>query len=167
MWALLVVAPPIKVDRDFGMAFAKSQLGAGVALPIGGTAFLSVKDRDKPALVPIGRSLIERGFRLLATGGTADYLAQAGLAVERINKVQEGRPDVVDALKNGNIQLVINTTEGARAIADSFAIRQATLTASIPYYTTVSGARAAAAAIAALAARPLEVRSLQAYFKRV
>ena len=81
--------------------------------------------------------------------------------------MQEGRPDVVDALKNGNIQLVINTTEGARAIADSFAIRQATLTASIPYYTTVSGARAAAAAIAALAARPLEVRSLQAYFKRV
>jgi carbamoyl-phosphate synthase large subunit len=155
------------IDRDFGMAFAKSQLGAGVTLPIGGTAFISVKDRDKPAMVPIGRSLIERGFRLLATGGTADYLAKAGLAVERINKVQEGRPDVVDALKNGNIQLVINTTEGARAIADSFAIRQATLTASIPYYTTVSGARAAASAIAALAARPLEVRSLQAYFNRV
>jgi len=155
------------IDRDFGMAFAKSQLGAGVALPIGGTVFISVKDRDKPAMVAIGRSLIERGFRLLATGGTADCLAQAGLAVERINKVQEGRPDVVDALKNGNIQLVINTTEGARAIADSFAIRQATLTASIPYYTTVSGARAAAAAIAALAARPLEVRSLQAYFNRV
>ncbi len=155
------------IDRDFGMAFAKSQLGAGVALPVGGTAFISVKDRDKPALVPIGRSLIERGFRLLATGGTADFLARAGLAVERINKVQEGRPDVVDALKNGQIQLVINTTEGARAIADSFAIREATLTASIPYYTTVSGARAAAAAIAALAARPLEVRSLQAYFNRV
>jgi carbamoyl-phosphate synthase large subunit len=155
------------IDRDFGMAFAKSQLGAGVALPIRGTAFLSVKDRDKPALVAIARSLIERGFRLLATGGTADFLTKAGLTVERINKVQEGRPDVVDALKNGQIQLVINTTEGAQAIADSFAIRQATLTASIPYYTTVSGARAAAAAIAALAARPLEVRSLQAYFNRV
>ncbi len=155
------------IDRDFGMAFAKSQLGAGVALPIRGTAFISVKDRDKPAMVPIGRSLIERGFRLIATGGTADFLARAGLAVERINKVQEGRPDVVDALKNGQIQLVINTTEGAQAIADSFAIREATLTASIPYYTTVSGARAAAAAIAALAARPLEVRSLQAYFNRV
>src|SRR5690606_13633443 len=152
------------IDRDFGMAFAKSQLGAGVALPEGGTVFVSVKDRDKPAMVEIGRALIERGFQLIATGGTAAALSAAGLAVERINTVQQGRPDVVDALKNGQIQLVINTTEGAKAIADSFAIRDATLRASIPYYTTVAGARAAVAAIAALAARPLEVRPLQAYF---
>jgi carbamoyl-phosphate synthase large subunit len=155
------------IDRDFAMAFAKAQLGAGVALPSGGTVFISVKDRDKPAMVPLCRQLAERGFRLLATEGTAAYLRAAGLPVERINKVLEGRPHVVDELKNGGVDLVLNTTEGAQAIADSFAIREATLRASIPYYTTVSGARAAVAAIAALAARPLEVMPLQAYFKRV
>ncbi|MEX2298106.1 MAG: carbamoyl-phosphate synthase large subunit [Dongiaceae bacterium] len=155
------------IDRDFAMAFAKAQLGAGVTLPSGGTVFISVKDRDKPAMVPLCRQLAERGFRLLATEGTAAYLRAAGLPVERINKVLEGRPHVVDELKNGGVDLVLNTTEGAQAIADSFAIREATLRASIPYYTTVSGARAAVAAIAALAARPLEVMPLQAYFTQV
>ncbi|MEX2298986.1 MAG: carbamoyl-phosphate synthase large subunit, partial [Dongiaceae bacterium] len=155
------------IDRDFAMAFAKSQLGAGVVLPSSGTVFISIKDRDKPAMVPLCRQLAERGFRLLATEGTAAYLRAAGLPVVRINKVLEGRPHVVDAMKNGEIALVFNTTEGAQAIADSFAIRETTLRASIPYYTTVSGARAAVAAIAALAARPLEVMPLQAYFTRV
>jgi carbamoyl-phosphate synthase large subunit len=118
-------------------------------------------------MVPLCRQLADRGFRLLATEGTAAYLRAAGLPVERINKVLEGRPHVVDELKNGGVDLVLNTTEGAQAIADSFAIREATLRASIPYYTTVSGARAAVAAIAALAARPLEVMPLQAYFTPV
>jgi carbamoyl-phosphate synthase large subunit len=154
------------LDADFGRAFAKSQLGAGVELPMAGTVFISVKDRDKAAMAPLGRKLVEMGFSLLATGGTHRFLTQAGIPVERINKVLEGRPDIVDAMKNGAVQLVLNTTEGAAAIRDSFAIRRAALMANIPYYTTVSGARAAVAAIAALAAGPLEVAPLQSYFKR-
>jgi len=154
------------LDRDFGRAFAKSQLGAGVELPMAGTVFISVKDRDKAAMAPLGRKLVEMGFSLLATGGTHRFLTQAGIPVERINKVLEGRPDIVDAMKNGAVQLVLNTTEGAAAIRDSFAIRRAALMANIPYYTTVSGARAAVAAVAALRAGALEVAPLQSYFHR-
>jgi carbamoyl-phosphate synthase large subunit len=154
------------LDRDFGRAFAKSQLGAGVDLPVKGTVFISVKDRDKAAMIPIGRKLVEMGFSLIATGGTQRFLESEGLPVTRINKVLEGRPHVVDAMKNGRVQLVFNTTEGAAAIADSASIRQTALLGNIPYYTTVSGARAAVAAIAALAAGPLEVAPLQSYFKR-
>jgi carbamoyl-phosphate synthase large subunit len=154
------------LDRDFGRAFAKSQLGAGVDLPTRGTVFISVKDRDKAAMIPIGRKLVEMGFTLIATGGTQRFLEGEGLPVTRINKVLEGRPHVVDAMKNGRIQLVFNTTEGAAAIADSASIRQSALLGNIPYYTTVSGARAAVAAIAALAEGPLEVAPLQSYFKR-
>jgi carbamoyl-phosphate synthase large subunit len=154
------------LDRDFGRAFAKSQLGAGVDLPVKGTVFISVKDRDKASMIPIGRKLVEMGFALIATGGTQRFLESEGLPVARINKVLEGRPHVVDAMKNGRIQLVFNTTEGAAAIADSASIRQTALLGNIPYYTTVSGARAAVSAIAALAAGPLEVAPLQSYFKR-
>jgi len=154
------------LDRDFGRAFAKSQLGAGVELPMAGTVFISVKDRDKAAMAPLGRKLVEMGFSLLATGGTHQFLTQAGIPVERINKVLEGRPDIVDAMKNRAVQLVLNTTEGAAAIRDSFAIRRAALMTNIPYYTTVSGARAAVAAIAALRAGALEVAPLQSYFHR-
>jgi carbamoyl-phosphate synthase large subunit len=152
------------LDRDFGRAFAKSQLGAGVELPRAGTVFISVKDRDKAAMVPLGRRLAELGFQLVATAGTQHYLEQQGLAVRRVNKVLEGRPHVVDAMKNGEIHLVFNTTEGAAAIRDSFAIRQTALVGNIPYYTTVSGAKAAVLAIAALAAGALEVAPLQSYF---
>jgi carbamoyl-phosphate synthase large subunit len=152
------------LDRDFGRAFAKSQLGAGVELPRAGTVFISVKDRDKAAMVPLGRRLAELGFQLVATAGTQHYLERQGLAVRRINKVLEGRPHVVDAMKNGEIHLVFNTTEGAAAIRDSFAIRQTALVGNIPYYTTVSGAKAAVLAIAALAAGALEVAPLQSYF---
>ncbi|QEX21099.1 carbamoyl-phosphate synthase (glutamine-hydrolyzing) [Hypericibacter adhaerens] len=154
------------LDRDFGRAFAKSQLGAGVDLPTKGTVFISVKDHDKSAMIPLGRKLVEMGFTLIATAGTQRFLAGEGLPVTRINKVLEGRPHVVDAMKNGRVQLVFNTTEGAAAIADSASIRQTALLGNIPYYTTVSGARAAVAAIAALAAGPLEVAPLQSYFKR-
>jgi len=154
------------LDRDFGRAFAKSQLGAGVELPRAGSVFISVKDRDKAAMVPLGRRLAELGFQLVATAGTQLFLEAEGLAVRRVNKVLEGRPHVVDAMKNGEIHLVFNTTEGAAAIRDSFAIRQTALIANIPYYTTVSGAKAAVLAIAALAAGALEVAPLQSYFHR-
>jgi carbamoyl-phosphate synthase large subunit len=154
------------LDRDVGRAFAKSQLGAGVDLPTRGTVFISVKDRDKAAMVPLGRRLVEMGFGLIATAGTQRYLEAEGLPVARVNKVLEGRPHIVDAMKNGAVQLVFNTTEGAAAIADSASIRQTALLGNIPYYTTVSGARAAVAAIAALAAGTLEVAPLQSYFNR-
>jgi carbamoyl-phosphate synthase large subunit len=153
------------IDRDFARAFAKSQLGAGTRLPGAGTVFISVKDRDKPAMVDLSRRLVEAGFAILATGGTADYLKKRGIAVARVNKVLEGRPHVVDAMKNGAVQLVFNTSEGAQAVADSFSLRRTALTANIPYYTTVAGARAAVEAIGALAGGELEVGPLQAYLR--
>ena len=152
------------LDVDFGRAFAKSQLGAGVQLPLSGCCFVSVKDHDKQAMVAPCRALLELGFSLLATGGTQRFLSQAGLEVERVNKVLEGSPHIVDAMIDGRVQLVLNTTEGAQAIRDSFSIRQTALLHDIPYYTTVSGAVAAVQAITALSQRNLEVAPLQAYF---
>ncbi len=152
------------LDRDFGRAFAKSQLGAGIDLPLAGTVFVSVRDRDKAAVVAPSRDLLVLGFKLLATGGTARYLAEQGLAVERINKVLEGPPHIVDAMIDGQIQLVFNTTEGAKSIEDSFSLRRTALTCGIPYYTTIAGARAAVRAIEALKHGSLEVASLQSYF---
>jgi carbamoyl-phosphate synthase large subunit len=152
------------LDRDFGRAFAKSQMGAGNALPLTGTVFISVKDKDKPAMLAAGQRLVARGFRLVATDGTAGYLKSHGLAVERINKVLQGRPHCVDAMKSGDIQLVFNTVEGAQSIADSFSLRQAALLGNIPYCTTVAAARAAVEAISALAQGELEVAPLQSYF---
>jgi carbamoyl-phosphate synthase large subunit len=152
------------LDRDFNTAFAKSQLAGGTMLPHGGTAFFSVKDADKPAIVEAARQLVAMGFTLVATGGTASFLAEAGVPVTRVNKVLEGRPHIVDVMKNGAIHLVINTTEGAQAIRDSFELRRTALMNRIPYYTTIAGARAAVRAIAALRAGSLEVTPLQAYF---
>ena len=151
------------LDPDFGMAFAKSQLGAGVTLPATGRAFISVKNRDKPAATEIARKLSALGFAITATGGTCDHLIEAGLDVARINKVRQGRPHCVDALISGDIQLVINTTEGARAISDSYSIRREALVGGVPHYTTIAGANAAVEAIAALAKGTLEVGPLQAY----
>jgi carbamoyl-phosphate synthase large subunit len=151
------------LDPDFALAFAKAQLGAGVALPRAGRVFISVKDSDKPLLVPIARKLIALGFRVVATESTQKHFQAQGIAAERINKVLEGQPHIVDAMIDGEIQLVINTTEGAQAIADSFSLRRTALTNSIPYYTTVAGARAAVAAIEALLRGPLEVAPLQSY----
>ncbi|MBL4854063.1 MAG: carbamoyl-phosphate synthase large subunit [Robiginitomaculum sp.] len=147
----------------FGMAFAKSQLGASVVLPASGTVFISVKDRDKPMMVPLAEELIQMGFDVIATGGTAKFLQDAGLDVERIKKVSEGRPHIVDAMKNGQIALVFNTTWGKQALKDSFSIRRAALTAGIPYFTTASGAKSAIAAITALAQDDYDVMSLQDY----
>ena len=152
------------LDRNFEAAFAKSQIACGVYLPTEGRCFVSVKNLDKPALVPIARDLMELGFRIMATGGTADYLTEHGIEVERVNKVAEGRPHIVDAMKNGDVQLVFNTTEGAQSYRDSFSIRRTAVTQNIPYYTTMSGARASIQAIRRLkTGAPLGVRALQAY----
>jgi carbamoyl-phosphate synthase large subunit len=147
----------------FARAFAKSQLGGGVVLPATGCVFVSVKDADKPWLVEPVRILTGRGFSIIATGGTADFLESEGFAVERVKKVLEGRPHIVDAMKNGDVQLVFNTTEGKQSLEDSFSLRRTALMMKIPYFTTAAGALAAAQAIAAQAAGPLEVRPLQSY----
>ncbi|WP_333806790.1 carbamoyl-phosphate synthase large subunit [Phenylobacterium sp.] len=147
----------------FARAFAKSQLGGGTVLPASGAGFVSVKDADKPWIVEPVRLLLDRGFRVLATGGTASYLADQGLAVEHVRKVLEGRPHIVDAMKNGEVQLVFNTTEGKQSLADSYEIRRTALMMKIPYFTTSAGALAAAQAITAMAHGPLDVRPLQGY----
>ncbi len=152
------------LDQDFAAAFAKSQIASGINLPTEGCCFISVKDLDKAGLVPVARDLIAEGFKIMATGGTADYLIAQGIEVLRVNKVAEGRPHVVDAMKNGEVQLVFNTTEGAQSYRDSYSIRRTALTQNIPYYTTVSGARASIQAIRRLkSGAPLGVRALQAY----
>jgi carbamoyl-phosphate synthase large subunit len=151
------------IDRDFATAFAKSQLGAGTVLPQAGTVFVSVKPTDKPVIEPAVRDLIALGFTIVATDGTADYLRAHGLAVERVNKVAQGRPHIVDRLKDGGVQLVLNTTEGWQSLQDSKSIRASSMLARIPYFTTAAAGVAAVRAIAALRARPLEVRSLQSY----
>jgi len=153
------------LDHSFERAFAKSQLGAGVNLPDKGTVFLSVRDNDKTALIALARRVTEMGFSILATRGTASRIREAGMAVSVVNKVLEGRPHCVDAIRSGDIQLVINTTQGAQSTADSFDIRRSALTHGVPHYTTMAGARAAVHAIAALRAGSLEVAPLQSYFR--
>ncbi|MBC9176275.1 carbamoyl-phosphate synthase large subunit [Pseudoroseomonas ludipueritiae] len=152
------------LDTSFERAFAKSQLGAGVKLPEVGGAFISVKDSDKNTVVQLGRRLADMGFNLLATRGTAAKLREAGLDVSVVNKVMEGRPHCVDAIRNGEVQLVINTTGSGAAVTDSFDIRRGALTTGVPHYTTMAGARAAVHAIAALKAGTLDVAPVQAYF---
>jgi carbamoyl-phosphate synthase large subunit len=166
----LILGPEMKstgevmgLDVDFGRAFAKSQIASGVAIPLAGTCFISVRDSDKPHMVDLGRRLSALGFKLLATSGTARVLQAAGLTVAVINKVLEGRPHVVDAMISGQVQLVFNTVEGAQATADSFSLRRAALTNGICYYTTVAGARAAVHAIETLTVGSLEVAPLQSY----
>ncbi len=152
------------LDANFAVAFAKSQIASGINLPTQGCVFISVKNADKEALAPMAHDLIALGFTIMATGGTATFLKEHSVAVERVNKVAEGRPHVVDAMKNGGVQLVFNTTEGAQSYRDSYSIRRTALTQNIPYYTTVSGARAAIQAIRRLkSGAPLGVRALQAY----
>jgi carbamoyl-phosphate synthase large subunit len=153
------------IDHRFDLAFAKSQLGAGINLPLAGKVFVSVRDRDKQLLVESCRRLVAMGFQLVATRGTAELLRKAGLPVEQINKVREGRPHIVDSMLSGDIALVFNTTEGAAAIADSFDLRRTALMLNLPYYTTVAGAKASVEAIAAMRAGRLEVAPLQSYFK--
>jgi len=151
------------LDRDFAMAFGKSQIASGQALPTSGTVFVSVKDSDKDRIVAPVRDLVEMGFRIVATRGTKRHLEQHGIPCDLVNKVLEGRPHVVDAMKNGEISIVFNTTEGARALADSKDIRRTALLNHIPYYTTLAGAIAVTKAIKALQSDTLKVAPLQSY----
>jgi carbamoyl-phosphate synthase large subunit len=155
------------IDRSFARAFLKSQLGAGTPLPETGTAFVSVRDADKEAIVEAARILERLGLTVVATSGTCDYLNARGVAAERVNKVHEGRPHIVDRMKDGHIAIVFNTTEGAQAVRDSYDIRATALGMRIPYYTTAAGAVAAAKAIANLKEGALEVAPLQDYARRL
>ena len=152
------------IDRDFDIAFAKALLGAGMALPQGGTAFVSVKDADKDNIVPAVEKLVELGFSIIATGGTTDHLAAKGLPVERVNKVAQGRPHIVDKLLDGEVDLVFNTTEGWQSLKDSHSIRTTALTKKVPYFTTAAASLAAAKSIEAVRGHALEVASLQSYY---
>ena len=155
----------IGLDFDFSIAFAKSQLGAGMNVPRQGTVFVSVRDSDKNREVAEAiKRLTEAGFSIIATSGTRRFLSEYGITCTRINKVLEGRPHIVDATKNGEVQLVINTTEGKKAVSDSRAIRRSALMHKVPYYTTIPGAIAAVNGIIAYGAGDLSVRPLQEYF---
>ncbi|MCE2516931.1 MAG: carbamoyl-phosphate synthase large subunit [Alphaproteobacteria bacterium] len=151
------------IGPDFSQAFAKSQLGASVYLPLGGTVFISVKDDDKEEMIAICRDLKSLGFKLVATSGTAKALNDAGIETDTVNKVMQGRPHAVDFMVDGKIDLVFNTAHGAAAIRDSFSLRQTALTNSIPYYTTVPEARASIHAIRAIQTGQLAVRPIQSY----
>jgi len=152
------------LDRSFAVAFAKSQLGGGSRVPREGTVFVSVRDADKPRILDAVLLLRELGFEVIATSGTQRFLTQHGIEAAKVNKVLEGRPHIVDRITNGGVQLVFNTTEGATALADSRSLRRAALLHKVPYYTTLSGAVAAAQGIKAQLAGDLEVRALQSYF---
>ena len=152
------------IDCDFPTAYIKSQLGEGTALPEGGTLFVSVKDSDKPHILAPVQDLVELGFKVVATGGTAQFLADAGVPVERVNKVAEGRPHIVDKIVDGEIALIFNTTEGWQSHKDSQSIRASALVAKLPYYTTAAASSAVAQAIKSVKVSELEVRSLQDYY---
>ncbi|HWL05337.1 MAG TPA: carbamoyl-phosphate synthase large subunit [Xanthobacteraceae bacterium] len=152
------------LDTDYSIAFAKSQLGGGARLPRQGTVFVSVREGDKPRVIEPVRVLAALGFTVLATSGTQRFLAEHGITARMVLKASEGRPNIVDAIRNGEVQLVFNTTEGAQALADSKSLRRAALLHKVPYYTTLSGAVAAAQGIKAYIEGDLKVRALQSYF---
>jgi carbamoyl-phosphate synthase large subunit len=153
------------IDQSFAIAFAKAQLGAGNILPDSGTIFISVKETDKKVIEPAARLADKLGFRLIATSGTADYLTEKGIKVEKVNKVAEGRPHIVDRIKDGDVNLIFNTTEGWQSLKDSKSIRAAALVSKIPIFTTATASNAAMRAIEALRDETLEVRALQSYYK--
>ncbi|WP_084580793.1 carbamoyl-phosphate synthase large subunit [Sphingomonas azotifigens] len=152
------------IDKDFATAFAKSQLGAGTVLPQGGTVFVSVKQSDKAVVLPGVKILADLGFKIIATSGTAEFLAAEGIAVETVNKVAQGRPHIVDRIQDGDVALIFNTTEGWQSLKDSMSIRASALAQKVPYFTTAPGSVAAARAIAAMRSNPIEVQPIQAYF---
>ncbi|MDA8403246.1 MAG: carbamoyl-phosphate synthase large subunit, partial [Desulfobacteraceae bacterium] len=153
------------VDMDFGMAFAKAQAAAGQALPVAGTVFISVRDKDKEAMVPIARTFVENGFKIMATSGTSAFLNDQGIENSKINKVSVGRPHVVDAIKNNEIQLVLNTPSDKGAVKDGYKIRRATLKYKIPYTTTMAGAFAICKGVESLKQRECTVKTIQEYHK--
>lgn len=153
------------IDQDLAQAYAKAQLGAGIVLPTTGTVFLSARNKDKDELLPLARDLQNIGFTLIATGGTCQFLVDQGLDVTKINKVSEGQPHVVDAIINGEIDLMINTTKGRQAMSDGTQIRRTALMNKLPYYTNLSAAKAAIGAIRAMKAKDFDVKSLQDFFE--
>jgi carbamoyl-phosphate synthase large subunit len=155
------------IDRAFGLAFAKSQLAAGQKLPLSGTVFVSVKDEDKSEVLDIIARLYDMGFRIVATGGTSTFLSERGIKNKRVNKVREGRPDIVDMIKNREIELVINTTSDKKAIAESYSIRRAALTFDVAYATTLAGARATTLAIKSMIEGEMDVKPLQEYHQQL
>jgi carbamoyl-phosphate synthase large subunit len=152
------------IAQDFDIAFAKALLGAGIRLPQQGLVFVSVKDSDKDNIVPAVEKLVELGFSIIATGGTATHLAEKALPVERVNKVAQGRPHIVDRLLDGDVALVLNTTEGWQSLKDSHSIRTTALNKKVPYFTTAAASLAAARSIEAVRGHALEVASLQSYY---
>ncbi|MGT2512994.1 carbamoyl-phosphate synthase large subunit [Sphingomonas panni] len=154
------------IDSDFATAFAKAQMGASIVLPKGGTVFVSVKAGDKPVILPGVKLLVELGFKIVATSGTADYLAENDVPVERVNKVAQGRPHIVDKIFDGDIAMIFNTTEGWQSLKDSESIRASAQSQKVPYFTTAPASGAVAQAIQALGARSLEVRPLQSYYSQ-
>jgi carbamoyl-phosphate synthase large subunit len=151
------------IDRSFELAFAKSQLAAGQKLPMSGTVFISVRDEDKMIMLKTALLLYDLGFGIVATKGTAAFLSNHGISVEPVKKVREGRPHIVDIIKNGEIDLVINTTSNKREISESYSIRATALTFDIPYTTTIAGAWATAVAIRSMIDGKMDVRTLQEY----
>src|SRR4029079_9763957 len=152
------------IDTDFDAAFSKGLLGAGIKLPKSGTVFVSVKDSDKPHIVPAVEAVLVLGFKVIATGGTAAYLQAQGLDVETVNKVAQGRPHIVDLITDGKVQLVFNTTEGWQSLKDSHSIRATALQRKVPYFTTAAASLAVARSLGTVRGRALEVRSLQSYY---
>ncbi len=152
------------ISDNFDIAFAKSQLGGGINLPDAGTVFISVKETDKPHILPAAKRMVELGFSLIATSGTFAYLSDEGLPVTHVNKVAQGRPHIVDRIVDGAVQIIYNTTEGWQSLKDSQAIREAAIKARVPYFTTAAASVATANAIGALRGHALEVRSLQSYY---
>jgi carbamoyl-phosphate synthase large subunit len=153
------------IDEDFGLAYGKSQTSCGNRIPLEGKIFISLKDKDKPDSVPIVKKLLECGLSVIATRGTAQYLRDHGLDVEVINKVAEGRPHIVDLIKNKKVHFVINTVSGTQAQKDSFSIRQSAIQYRVPFTTTISGAKAIVHAIEMLTKKRLHIKSIQEYHK--
>ncbi|RZD13819.1 MAG: carbamoyl-phosphate synthase large subunit [Candidatus Acidulodesulfobacterium ferriphilum] len=155
------------IDVNFGMAYAKSQIAAGQNLPLSGAVLISVKDEDKKYLSDICKPLIDMGFHILATKGTSEYLSGLNIENQKINKVKEGRPHIIDALKNKEISMIFNTPRGMKSLEDSYIIRRSAIEFSLPYYTTIRGAAAACMAIRALKEHNVSVRALQDYYKGI
>ena len=155
------------IDEDFGLAYAKAQAASYNRIPTSGKIILSVKDKDKPHTVEIARKLVDMGFRLIATRGTAQFLKQNGIETEVINKVTEGRPHIVDLIKNREVNFIINTVTGTQAQRDSLSIRRSALQFKVPLTTTISGARAVVKAIEMLQKKEVSIKSIQEYHKSV
>jgi carbamoyl-phosphate synthase large subunit len=155
------------IGENFGIAFAKAQAAAGYELPKSGTVFISVHDGDKYKTLSVAREFLQLGFKLIATSGTARFLKANRIPADHVHKLSEGRPHVVDKIKSGEIQLVVNTSLGKKTTSDSYEIRRSTLIYNIPYATTIAGAQAIAEAVLALQKGDWDVKTLQEYHRGI